>query len=160
MYYVHLSWLWWNMKFTLSVFDMIINWRLYFDGILPKGPYRHAYAMADRALLAGYPRFMMSCHPFLWFFNLHIRSNAVTVSSLHMMKYNELESQPISKTYILTIPRCNAHVDHLYIEHTFITQTDMIAVVINNLWMLILVNDYLTLLFVFFPIGNCERQKK
>ena len=32
----------------------------YFDGILPKGPYPPCLRMADRALLAGYPRFQVT----------------------------------------------------------------------------------------------------
>ena len=33
---------------------------LYHDGILPKGPYPPCLRMADRALLAGYPRYIMT----------------------------------------------------------------------------------------------------
>ena len=33
---------------------------VYFDGILPKGPYPPCFRMTDRALLAGYPRFMVT----------------------------------------------------------------------------------------------------
>ena len=32
--------------------------RLDIDGILPKGPYPACLRMADRALLAGYPRYI------------------------------------------------------------------------------------------------------
>ena len=32
---------------------------LYFEGILPKGPYPPCLRMADRTLLAGYPRFIL-----------------------------------------------------------------------------------------------------
>ena len=36
------------------------KWR-HFDGILPKGPYPTCLRMADKALLAGYPRFLFLC---------------------------------------------------------------------------------------------------
>ena len=40
----------------------------YFDGILPKGPYPPCLRMADRALLAGCPRFviLVTYHPYLY----------------------------------------------------------------------------------------------
>ena len=38
----------------------LIN-KLYFDGILPKGPYPPCLRMADKALLAGHPWFVLAC---------------------------------------------------------------------------------------------------
>ena len=35
---------------------------VYFEGILPKGPYLPCVSMAGRALLAGYPRFVPALH--------------------------------------------------------------------------------------------------
>ena len=40
----------------LSLFS-VFNFVLYFEGILPKGPYLSCVSMAGRALLAGYPQF-------------------------------------------------------------------------------------------------------
>ena len=37
----------------------LVKMTTYFDGILPKGPYTPCLRMADRALLAGYPRFLL-----------------------------------------------------------------------------------------------------
>ena len=39
-------------------------WHIYIEGILPKGPYPPCLRMANRALLAGYPRYV-SGHRFI-----------------------------------------------------------------------------------------------
>ena len=44
------------MYFLLGCISVIY---IYIDGILPKGPYPPCLRMADRALLAGYPRYML-----------------------------------------------------------------------------------------------------
>ena len=40
-------------------FERVLTEYHYIEGILPKGPYRHALRMADRALLAGYPLYVL-----------------------------------------------------------------------------------------------------
>ena len=61
------------------------TWKLHFDGILQKGPYPPCLRMADRALLAGYPRFysityfsssVMSALNFLFWSSLCISSSS------------------------------------------------------------------------------------
>ena len=49
-------------KTLLSVNEFWVLW--YIDGILPKWPYPPCFRMADRALLAGYPRYIYSLY--LW----------------------------------------------------------------------------------------------
>ena len=50
----------WEMAAILSRPQFVnwIYWKPYDDGILPKGPYPPCLRMADRALLAGYPRWV------------------------------------------------------------------------------------------------------
>ena len=50
---------------TTLTFQFLSIFLAYFEGILPKGPYPPCLRMADRALLAGYPRFLYA-KPLLW----------------------------------------------------------------------------------------------
>ena len=45
---------------------IIIYICIYIDGVLPKGPYLPCLRMADRALLAGFPRYMIVCVYISW----------------------------------------------------------------------------------------------
>ena len=48
----------WNFyMFEAWIFSWNIMNGIYIEGILPKGPYPPCLRMADRALLAGYPRY-------------------------------------------------------------------------------------------------------
>ena len=59
MYYFEFSMVVENdwLKNFLDINDMELS-GAYIDGILPKGPYPPCLRMADRALLAGYPRYV------------------------------------------------------------------------------------------------------
>ena len=46
-----------STQLLLRAISGTIKQRIHIDGILPKGPYQPCLRMADRALLAGYPRF-------------------------------------------------------------------------------------------------------
>ena len=45
-----------NMSYMSFTIWNVVGWKPYLEGILPKGPYPSCLRMADRALLAGYPR--------------------------------------------------------------------------------------------------------
>ena len=47
-----------------AIYFMIVDNNFYIYGILPKGPYPPCLRMADRALLAGYPRYVVTRGPF------------------------------------------------------------------------------------------------
>ena len=47
---------WLHLRYNFSVTVLCVA---YIDGILPKGPYPPCLHMADRALLAGYPRYIL-----------------------------------------------------------------------------------------------------
>ena len=55
-----------DLFWKMLLIDNIAMW--YMDGILPKGPYPPCLHMADRALLAGYPRYeCIRCrHVYTW----------------------------------------------------------------------------------------------
>ena len=53
--YMHINWLYYAVGLVLNV-QLFVNYSSYVDGILPDGPYTPGLRMADRALLAGYPR--------------------------------------------------------------------------------------------------------
>ena len=45
-----------KLHFHITMFPSVSQRRIYIEGILPKGPYPPCLRMADRVLLAGYPR--------------------------------------------------------------------------------------------------------
>ena len=53
----------WGFCLSLHVTNLV---HTHLDGILPKGPYPPCLRMADRALLAGYPRPMVLQWPWHW----------------------------------------------------------------------------------------------
>ena len=48
----------WNIRCRLIIMDTICILFLYIEGILPKGHYPPCWRLTDRALLAGYPRYV------------------------------------------------------------------------------------------------------
>ena len=51
-----------DMAPKVCKFEKLLFRLLHIDGILPKGPYPPWLRMADRALLAGYPRYIIGHH--------------------------------------------------------------------------------------------------
>ena len=48
-------------QFDQTFLDINYKWKRCIEGIVQKGPYPPCLRMADRALLAGYPRYMAIC---------------------------------------------------------------------------------------------------
>ena len=62
-----------ELRCQVKVADISVDffvWEPYVDGILPNGPYPPCLRMADRALLAGYPRCVRKIVPDFMFHNL------------------------------------------------------------------------------------------
>ena len=92
------------LRATTVIWWHQIHWILclQFKGILPKGPYPPCLRMADRALLAGYPRIVQGWNKFI---SISL-SPAIAQVAVHWWRYPT--PSPVSAAAQMTpIPRCS-----------------------------------------------------